>query len=208
MIRSDEERFVDLNDQYHQSTDDATRQRLEGELFALVDANLRRALKPLIARTFGPGVYREGDSLQFTAYMNEFFTKVLDRRSDGFWQARTLTDLRRYASVAITNLMRDYIKRKAHGEVILRELAPLVEDRQQRFRDRFRFELDDSVFTLLEGWRTGEDPKRRLMADFLTHRYIDGMSYDDIARQLGLETKAAYRLRDEAIRTLQKVFES
>ena len=215
----DELHLVELFDQAHslrqQIEEAASRdvlesqlQRIEQEIIGIVSTYFQQALRPAITKVFGRQVSSAGGdaSLRYTAVINDFFVKVLETRPDAFWRAKTAKDLRTWSSVVVANQMRDYLRRKQKHREILAEIAPLVEQRQQHFRDRFGIEFDDAVLECLARWRSDEATETSQMGWVLTHRYVDGMPYDDIAQQLDIPKQSAYRLRERGIEILRRKF--
>jgi RNA polymerase sigma factor (sigma-70 family) len=219
-VEFDEHHLVELFDQAHalrQQIDEAAGrdvlqsqlQQVEQEIIGIVSSYFQRALRPAITKVFGRQVSSAaGDaSLRYTAVINDFFVKVMETRPDAFWRAKTAKDLRTWSSVVVANQMRDYLRRKQKHREILAEIAPLVEQRQQHFRDRFGIEFDDSVLECLARWRIDSAAETSQMGWVLTHRYVDGMPYDDIAQQLNISKQSAYRLRERGIEILRHKFQ-
>lgn len=205
---ADEARLINLLDRFHTVEDDDTRDFIERQIIELVDHYFRQALRPVMTRVFGAGVARSDcdTSVRYTTMVHDFFVKVLEKRPDAFWKARTARDLRTWASVVMRNQMLDYLSRRRRGTHILQEMAPLIEQRQQHFEERFQLDFEETLNTL-NAWELSEDRDRRLFALVLRHRYVDGMPYDQIADQIGYdrgELKPLYRLRDQAVKALQK----
>ncbi len=179
-------------------------------IFELVDKYFRRELLPILTSVFGIGVVgkqlpeqRRGDqSLRYTEWMQNFFVKMLDKRPDAFWKAQTAKNLRVWSSVVIANMMRDYLKRKRRGQKLLAELAPLIAEKQKYFEDRYETTFEDFL-NLLAQWDVSDDEKRRLMAAALRLRYVDGLTWQQIALDLGISDEQLTKIREQASRELK-----
>ena len=179
-------------------------------IFELVDKYFRRELLPILTSVFGTGVVgkqlpeqRRGDqSLRYTEWMQNFFVKMLDKRPDAFWKAQTAKNLRVWSSVVIANMMRDYLKRKRRGQKLLAELAPLIAEKQKYFEDRYETTFEDFL-NLLAQWDASDDEKRRLMAAALRLRYVDGLTWQQIALDLGISDEQLTKIREQASRELK-----
>lgn len=179
-------------------------------IFELVDKYFRRELLPILTSVFGTGVVgkqlpeqRRGDqSLRYTEWMQNFFVKMLDKRPDAFWKAQTAKNLRVWSSVVIANMMRDYLKRKSRGQKLLAELAPLIAEKQKYFEDRYETTFEDFL-NLLAQWDASDDEKRRLMAAALRLRYVDGLTWQQIALDLGISDEQLTKIREQASRELK-----
>ncbi len=158
------------------------RKAIEEEIFTLVDRHFREVLKPFLLAKFGAAA-GEGGAARFTAMMNDFFTKVLEKRPDEFWRAKSATELRKWASVVVSNQMRDYLRREKLRN--FDSIAPLVEERQRLLQGEDRHGPHD------QGSRPHRLPgaiartkTRRLQGWALRHRFVDGMTRDQIGDQL------------------------
>ena len=196
----DEERLVGLLEQHA----NAPSKDLEDEIIGLVDEHFREALRPVLIKTFGKGVASQqvDASVRYTNVVNDFFAKVLKQRDDAFWQAKTAKELRAWASRVMTNQVLDHFRRKKLAPKVVDDIGEFADQRQthfEKYNNDVRFE---AALATLERWRVGSDDERRL-ALVLQHRYIDGMSYDDIAEQLGIIKDEVYRIAEKAKKRLR-----
>jgi len=130
---------------------------------------------------------------------------MLEKRPDAFWRARTAKDLRKWASVANANLMRDVLKRDARGKEILKEqLAPLVAVRSRHFEKTAGIPLDFRVMEAIQEWSDSGDIERQQWARVLVYRYLDGMPYPEIAHMLGVSEGTVQNRRSAAIEWLRR----
>ena len=181
---------------------------LEAEVLEIVDGYFRASLRGIMTKLFGPEMasrnqYQEA-TLRFTELLNNFFVKMLEKRPDAFWRARKAKDLRKWASVANANLMRDALRRDRCGRELLKQLTPLVDERKLHFQKTAKIELTEDVLKMFELWRDGVDPQMGLV---LTYRYLDGMSYAEIANQLDIDEVEVKSLRSRGIQQLRERFD-
>ena len=183
---------------------------IEQEVLTLLDAHLREYLPFVLASVFGRAVIDTGSdaSIRYTAMINDLFVKVLNRkkRPDAFWRARSVKVLRSWVSVTVANQIRDHFKRKKIGKRVMEAIAALAEERQRHFFQSTGLELDEDVLEQIVRWRDGDDPRLAQLARVLLHRYIDGMTYEQISDQLDITSETLYRLREEGIRRLRAEF--
>jgi len=224
---TDEDRLIELL-RRHQAGD----QGVAGDILELVDTYFSRSLRPVVVKTFGtkvvgmPSDYRQkreantassqalvaqpqrreqDGQCRYTEMVNDFFVKVLDKKPDAIWKAQTAKDLRTWASVVIANQMRDFLRRKQRGQQILAEIAPLVEQKQRYFEDRYRTTFEEFLDQLAR-WEAGADSQERLLARVLRHRYVDGMTWGNIAADLAISDERLNQIRVNAEQILRKKF--
>ena len=192
---TDEDRLIDLLQQ-HQAGDLS----VEGEILELVDTYFRRSLRPMVAKVFGTNIVGTSSNdgrCRYTEMVNDFFVKVLDKRPDAFWKAQTSAALRTWASVVIANQMRDTLRRQKRGQQILADILPLIEERRAYFQERYRKTFEEFLDQLAV-WEQSPDKSLQLQAGALQHRYVDGMTWRDIAPQLGISDEALTKIRERA----------
>lgn len=188
------------------------RRGAQDDILELVDKYFRQALRPVVAKVFGAGVFgkkidaerRADDDLRYTAMVNDFFVKVLDKRPDAFWKAKTAAALRTWSSVVIANQMRDYLRRKKKGQQILAELALLVEQKQKYYEERHRTTFEEFL-DQLAAWESSGDETLAQQTQAMRHRYVDGMKWSQIAEQLGITDERLTQLRQAAAERLRKL---
>ena len=194
-MSTDELRLINLIQQ-HQAGD----RSVEGDILELVDTYFRRALKPIVASVFGTtvvgGTGNDGQC-RYTEMVNDFFVKVLDQRPDAFWKAQTAKALRTWASVVIANQMRDALRRQKTGQQIINDILPLLEQKRHYFQERYRKTFEEFLDQLAV-WESSPDPQLQIQARTLQHRYVDGMTWRDVATQLGISDEALTKIRNQA----------
>lgn len=177
------------------------RVRLEQQVLELIDAHLRGELKQFLLGKLGAGAEL---ALRYTELVNEFFVRVLKTRPDRFWQMRTLRDLRNYVSWALTNQVRDALRRKKRERAALAALeeqaviAELAELRRDHFERHHRLDFEFAL-RVVEEWLGSNNLELVRRALLLRHRYVGGMTYEDIAEQLGITVSEAYQLKARAL---------
>ena len=202
---SDEARLGKLLDKYRAESDETERKKIEQEIIELIDHYFRLSLRPVMAMLFGPQMLAsgEGNSEGFTVLLYDFFEKVLATRPDEIWRARTARDLRNWSSTVMANQMRDYLRRKKLGQEIKNDvIKPWYEQRERHFEKRFPERFDAFIEWLDCKEALGKLPQeqRRL----LQIHYLDGMTWEETAEELGLSKSAFFRQREAALKRLRE----
>lgn len=202
--QEDEDEIVRLLDAVHTTPrdDKAGRCKLEEDLFRIVERHFREVLRPYLLAKFG-ATAGEGGAARYTALMNDFFIKVLDKRPDAFWRAESATELRKWVSVVVSNQMLDYLRREKRYEDVADGLAPLVEERQDFFKEKTGMVLNGEILEQIDLWCREEDSPWHLFGWVLRHRFVDGMTREGIADQLNISIHTARRALDEGIVALR-----
>jgi RNA polymerase sigma factor (sigma-70 family) len=207
--QEDENKIVNLLDDLHALPKGPSDERKDKEekLFNLVDKHLHEVLKPYLLAKFGVAA-GEGGAARFTAMMNDFFTKVLEKRPDEFWRAKSATELRKWASVVISNQMCDYLRREKRYEDGFDIIAPLVEERRDFFKEKTGMNFSIRALDRINVWCGREDDGERLLGWVLRHRFVDGMTREQIADQLNISVHSVRRALDEGIDALRAALDS
>lgn len=179
--------------------------RIESEIFKLIDSYLRMSLKPVMAKTFGPGVYRDGSSVQFTLMLNELFVKILDRYHVEELRMETARDLRNWCSSVIRHQMLDYVRQKQNRDKLLKDIAPMYDAQREHFRNRFGEHFDDCL-RMIDDWSSSEVPDQKLHAKLLELHYVFGMTWVETCDTMNVSKSTFYRLRDDAITAFKDAF--
>jgi ribosomal protein L17 len=178
-------------------------QSIESEIIGLLDGYLRESLLPVVAKMFGPQVYRKDrdSSARFTVMMNELFVKLLQSRSEltRFEDAR---HLRNWCSRVIRRQMLNHIKKKQKREEIFQAIAPLYEAQKSHFEKRFGIDTYDRALAIIESWEKSPYHERRLHAALLSQHYILGASWDEVGDALGIGRTVFYEQRNAAVEAL------
>lgn len=205
--KSDEDHFSDLQDEFEACDDPERKKKIELEILELVDRNLRRELKPGLAAKLRLSQSPDA-SVRYTTLVNDFFIKVLgkapENRPAEFWRARTLANLRQWASRCLTNQFITHYRRRKRGNEILRELA---EQRRAHFEKNYGDLLFPEVLERLREWRASDDAEQQQLADIMLMHYVDGYSWNEIADQHGVTVKRLEYLRKKALEKLRNIFD-
>ena len=201
------------------------RQRLERKVnkirrqcIEVVDVYFRKALRPVLAQRFpqkglqappnNQDVYSNDAIARYTELINDFFVQVLSMSDDEFWRRKTVIELRNYASIAISRDMIDVIRRRRKQEPLDDDVIhstfedQLAAEVEQRFvADKLTLEPADALHKVDE-WERSSDEESRTLAALIRHKYVSGMTMDQIADDLGVSKATAYRLHKEAIARL------
>ncbi len=76
-------------------------------------------------------------------------------------------------------------------------LAGLFNERSKYFEQRTGVPFDQGL-ELIRQWDDSPDPELAARAEVLRLRYVDGLSYDDIAREMQIEKKSVENLLERA----------
>jgi len=205
--QADEDRFVELQDEYESATNPASRKQAEKRILQLVEENFRRELRPLLVQRLGLRIAPDGESrdasVRYTTLVNDFFLKVLDKRPDDFWKRQTLHNLRKWASVTLTRQFIDHLRRRNRGTEAARVYAQLAEQRRVHFEKHYKVPFLNAL-ERLEAWRSGDDDHRRTMADLMLRHYVDGYPWKQLEEQFNLTAQRIEYLRKKAIELLSK----
>jgi RNA polymerase sigma factor (sigma-70 family) len=141
-------------------------------------------------RAFGPQIAKEG-SLRFTVLWNDVLFKMLSSGRLKAPEGDVIQSLTSYFSTALANQARNYLKRrKRFGEILDDAIKPLVEQRERYLKENYDIDIELLLEKVDEWENAGEK-----LGKALRLRYIDGMTYDQIAGALELS-------RDQVKRTL------
>ena len=193
---TDEDKLIELL-QRHQAGDHSG----EGDILELVDKYFRAALHVVVRDKFGGVVARpmkgQDGRCRYTEMVNDFFVKVLAKKPDAFWKAETAKDLRTWASKVIARQMIDTFRRQKRGQQILDDILPLIEQKRAYFQERYAKSFEEFL-DQLSIWEASTDQSLKRKAVVLRHRYVDGMTWRDIASQLDLSDEALTKIRNQA----------
>ena len=179
----------------------------EGKALEIVEGYFHQVLPGIMARLFGTKVMvRDQEAtVRFTEILQNFFVKILEKRPDAFWRAKTAKRLRKWASVANANLIRDLLRREKRGNEILKEqFGPLLDELSRHFEKTSGLPIDARVLKQIERWYETGDKVRREWALVLRYRYLDGMKYPVIAGMLDLAESTIHQRRSDAIEWLRE----
>ena len=178
------------------------RAAIETEILALVSVYLQEVLKPFLLAKYG-AVLGEGGAARFTAMMNDFFIKVLEQRADPFWRANSARELSKYVSVAMTRQMIDALRRERRYQD---GFDALIDERREFFKAKTGLDLTSEVLGVVEEWCQDTHPEQAFQGWVLRHRFVDGMTREQIAQQLKVTQHAVRLSLDQGIAALRRVF--
>lgn len=203
--QDDERRIVELLDAHLALPEGsgAERTSIEDQLLTLVDRHFREALKPFLLARFGAKAGKSGVA-RYTVMINDFFTKVLAHRPEAFWRAKSAETLRKWASVVVSRQMIDFLRReKFYGDGFA-AIAPLVEERRDFFKQKTGMDLSARALDLIDAWCVSGTEEVRSIGWVLRHRYIDGMTREQIANQLNTSLHTVRKVHDSGIESLRR----
>jgi len=171
---------------------------LEGDIYSLLYVTL-----PGVAAVL-PGVgWKANDprgdySCRFSSVLNEAFTRILDKCPTELLRKKSLRQLRGYVTKTMSNLMINHYRRKqTYNRIIDRfvgmsevdqraanpTLARIIQEKVAYFEDRTGVTYDKAV-QQIEAWEASSDMEERTMAEAMQLRYVEGLGYIQIAKEL------------------------
>ena len=150
------------------------------------EEHLRRSMKAIMFKTFGLQIAKDG-SLRFTVLWHDVLAKVL---KSGRLEAREgdiIRSLTSYFSNALANQARPWIK-------------PLVELREKYLLENYNIDLE-SLLNKVDEWEKAGD----VVGSVLRLRYIDGMTYEQIAEATGCSRDQVKRILANGRERLQNM---
>jgi DNA-directed RNA polymerase specialized sigma24 family protein len=180
--------------------------RIEQQIFELIAIYLRTALKPVLAKTFGKGVYsmREDSSVRFSVMLNDLFVKILDKERGAALRVETAKHLRNWCSRVIVNQMIDHIRKRKAQEQILQEVAYLYDMRRAAFSSRFGDTFDDFL-ELISDWYRNPNVRLREYAWLLELHYVMGMSWREVCEVMAMPKTTFFDTRKRAIDSVKRL---
>lgn len=200
---------------------------IESEIVSLLDGYLRESLLPVMAKMFGPQVYRKDrdSSACFTAMMNELFIKILNRRTESGsegsksegsnseeFKKTELTKfddarhLRNWCSRVIRNQMLNHLRTKQQRRESFQAIAPLYEAQKAHFEGGLGrgkgIDTYDRALLIIDSWENSKDPVLQRYAAILGLRYILGASWEEVCEALNIRRTKAFdecKLAKEAL---------
>jgi RNA polymerase sigma factor (sigma-70 family) len=193
---------------------------LRDACFQVVDRYFRGTLGPILARRFPgkvsppekPGKRVPSPMFQYSQLVGDFFVQVLSNYDDPFWKKDSAIELRNYASTVISRDVIDALRRRKKRE-------PLADEQVRKsFEEMFAAEVEQQFVTdgveidpadaleVVEQWQQSGDERRRKLAMLLRHKYVSGMTMQQIADDLKVPVKTAYRWHTTALKELRAAF--
>jgi RNA polymerase sigma factor (sigma-70 family) len=169
-------------------------------LVSWCDEHMRRSMKAIMFKIFGSQIATDG-SLRFTVLWNDVLVKVLKSGKLKAPEGDVIRSLTAYFSDALANQARDYLRRrKRFGKILDDEIKPLVEMREKYLKDNYNIDID-LLLEKVDEWETAGD----VVGTVLRLRYIDGMTYEQIAEATGLSRDQVKRILAKGKERLQDI---
>jgi DNA-directed RNA polymerase specialized sigma24 family protein len=170
---------------------------LEQDIYTFLYAELRH-VAPLLPG-LGP---RANDaaadvSARFTEVLNQAFTRILEKYPDRLMRTQSRRQLTGYVSRTMSSLMLNHYRSQRAFQRALRShevsnredaevqdiLSQITSARAAHFENRHGLPFE-SALELLQHWESSDDAELKACSEALRLRYVDGLSYDDIATAL------------------------
>jgi RNA polymerase sigma factor (sigma-70 family) len=157
-------------------------------------------MKAIMIRLFGSQIAKDG-SLRFTVLWNDVLVKVLKSGKLKAPEGDVIKSLTSYFSSALANQARDYLRRrKSHSKILDDHIKPLVEQRERYLKENYGIHIE-LLLEMAEKWAKAGDST----GTALRLRYIDGMTYEQIAEALGLSRDRVKRFLAEGRKRLNDI---
>lgn len=191
---------------------------LEGDIYVFLYRALREIahlLPGFDKRSVDP---RADVSCRFTSMLNKAFERILEKYPDKLMRAKSRHQLQEYVSLTMSSMIMNHYKREntyrriierlgwteSDDEQVRDILSHLADERSQYFEQRTGMPLQCAL-PLFEQWEQSEGAKDRDRARVLRLRYLDGLSYDDIAKAMKIDTEQVENLLEQAKYHLRKL---
>ncbi|MFM7056910.1 MAG: RNA polymerase sigma factor [Planctomycetota bacterium] len=173
--------------------------QLEHDIYTFLYSELRR-IAPLLPGLGYHANHPAADvSARFTEVLNQAFTRILEKYPDRLMRSQSRRHLTGYVSRTMSSLMLNHYRHRrafqkaiSSPEVQSRDddlvqdiLSRLTSTRAAHFENRHGVPFE-SALELLQHWESSTDPELKACSEALRLRYVDGLSYDDIAATLNL----------------------
>lgn len=159
---------------------------IANELTEALYEPLYRALKGLDPRLHNAGA-------QYTEMVHDFFIKLLDGRvTQGDFDQ--FADIKRWVATVLMNQFRDHLRRGKTLDKHSSAIAPIAEQKQHYFEERYRISFLDAL-DKLDQWEESGDKDLRLLGRALLLHYVGGEKWGDVARTLNISDERLLRLR-------------
>ncbi len=162
---------------------------VRNDLVRWCEEHLRRSMKAIMLKLFGPQIANDG-SLRFTVLWNDVLVKVLKSGRLQAPEGDVIRNLTSYFSTVLANQARDYLRRrKRFGKILDDEIKPLVELREKYLMENYSIDLEYLLEKVSEWEKAGD-----VVGTVLRLRYIDGMTYEQIAEATDLSRDQVKRI--------------
>lgn len=169
-------------------------------LVSWCEEHMRTSMKAIMFKIFGSQIAKDG-SLRFTVVWNDVLAKVLKSGKLKAAEGDVIRSLTAYFSDALANQARDYLRRrKRFGKILDDEIKPLVEMREKYLMDNYNIDIELLLEKVGE-WETAGD----VVGTVLRLRYIDGMTYEQIAEAIGISRDQVKRILSNGRERLQNI---
>lgn len=191
---------------------------LEGLIYQFLYRELRGVAAVLPGLGWQANHPKQDVSCRFTSVLNKAFLRIIEKYPDKLMQSKSRKQLTGYVSRTMSNLMLNHYKRKGTFNKIMQKLgltaaedaqvrdilSHLAEEKANYFEDRTGM-LFSQGLEVINCWDQSNDPDENARADVLRLRYVDGLSYDDIAREMSIDRNTVENLLEQAKYHLRKI---
>ena len=190
---------------------------LEGLIYQFLYRELRGVAAVLPGLGWQANHPQQDLSCRFTSVLNKAFLRIIERSPDKLLQSKSRQDLTGYVSRTMSRLMLNHYKRKGKFQRILGKLgltaqedaqvldilSRLTEDKAIYFEKRTGLSFSKGL-EVIDSWDRSSDPAENARASVLRLRYVDGLGYDDVAREMLIDRDKVENLLEQAKYHLRK----
>jgi len=191
---------------------------LESDIYKFLYRELRGVATVLPGMGWQANDPRRDLSCRFSSVLAKAFTRILDRCPEKLTRAKTRKHLTGCVSRTMSNMMLNHMKRKKrfsriaediayteHADTITNDiLSQLTDERAEYFEARTGM-LFEKAFRLIADWDISPKMSDHNRAMVLRLRYCDGLSYDDIALEMNIDSPGVEKLQEQAKYHLRKL---
>lgn len=157
-------------------------------------------------------------SCRFTSVLNKAFLRIIEKYPDKLMQAKSRKQLTGYVSRTMSNMMLSHYKRKGDFRRIVEKLGltdiedaqvrdilcHLADEKAEYFEQRTGVSFSRGL-ELIRQWDESTDPDQNARAVVLRLRYVDGLSYNDIASEMKTDRSNVENVLEQAKYHLRKL---
>lgn len=194
---------------------------LEGLIYDFLYSNLRCVATVLPGMGWQAVDKRRDVTCRFTSVLNTAFLRIIDKYPTRLMQATSRSQLTGFVSKTMVNLLFSHERRQTTWKKIAERLglteaedlqvrdilSHLADERRGYFEQRTSVQFAEGL-EVIQSWDNSDQPDQQQYACVLRKRYIDQLSYDQIAAEMQLSKTTVENLLERAKYHLRKMCRS
>ncbi len=191
---------------------------LESDIYSFLYRELRGVAAVLPGMGWMANHPKADVSCRFTSVLNKAFLRILEKSPNELMRARSRQQLTGYVSKTMSNLMLNHYRRKGIFRRIAAQLGMtseedaqvrdilthLTKEKAEYFESRTGVSFQQGL-ELIRQWDDSPDPVVKARGQVLRLRYVDSLSYDDIAADMAMSKTDVENLLVQAKYHLRKL---